>query len=65
MRRTPLPKGVNAFRQAVVEKLDAEQAKLTPLSQELFRKLFDELLKLAAEVGYYVLPLDNVMRSAR
>jgi transposase len=48
-----LPKGVNVFRKAVVEKLDAEQAKLTPLSQELFHKLFDELLKLEAEVAYY------------
>ena len=41
-----LPKGAKAFRNTVVEKLEAEQAKLTPLSQELFHKLFDELLKL-------------------
>jgi transposase len=44
---------VNAFRQAVVEKLDAEQAKLTPMSQELFHRLFKELTKLEAEVAYY------------
>jgi hypothetical protein len=31
-----LPKGAQAFRKAVVGKLDAEQAKLTPLSQEVF-----------------------------
>jgi transposase len=48
-----LPKGVNAFRKAVVEKLDAEPAKLTSLSQALFRKLFDEWLKLEAAVAYY------------
>ena len=29
-----LPKGVNAFRKLVVEKLDAEQAKLTPLTRQ-------------------------------
>jgi transposase len=37
-----LPKGVNAFRKGVMEKLDAEQTKLTPMSQELFHKLFNE-----------------------
>ena len=34
-----LPTGVNAFRHALAEKLEAEHAKLTPLSQELFGKL--------------------------
>ena len=48
-----LPKGAKACRKAVVGKLDAEQGKLTPLSQELFHKLFDELVKVEAEVGYY------------
>jgi transposase len=48
-----LPKGVNAFRKGVMEKLDAEQTKLTPMSQELFHKLFDELLRLEEEVSYY------------
>lgn len=48
-----LPKGAKAFRTSVVGKLDAEQAKLTPLGQELFHKLFEELVKLEAEVAYY------------
>jgi transposase len=48
-----LPKGAKAFRKAVVGKLDAEQAKLTPLGQELFHRLFDELVQVEAEVAYY------------
>ena len=48
-----LPKGAKAFRKAVVGKLDAEQARLTPLGQELFQRLFDELVKVEAEVAYY------------
>jgi transposase len=48
-----LPKGAKAFRNAVVEKLDAEQAKLTPLSQEVFHRLFDELVQVESEVAYY------------
>jgi transposase len=48
-----LPKGVQAFRKQVVEKLETEQAKLTPLSQELFHRLFDEFVKLEAELAYY------------
>ena len=38
-----LPKGRQAFRQAVMAKLEAEQDKLTSLSQALFRRLFEEL----------------------
>jgi transposase len=48
-----LPTGVNAFRNALAEKLEAEQAKLTPLSQELFGKLCEEFKKVEAEVAYY------------
>ena len=48
-----LPTGVNAFRKAVVGKLALEQAKLTPLSQELFHKLFEELIQVEAQVAYY------------
>jgi transposase len=58
-----LPKGVNAFRQAVVAKLDAEQDKLTPMSQELFHKLFDELVKLEAEVADYDGKLEALAQS--
>jgi transposase len=48
-----LPYGVAKFRQALVSTLEAEQTQLTPLGQELFHKLFDELGKLDAEVAYY------------
>jgi transposase len=49
-----LPTGVNAFRLALAEKLATAHAKLTPLSQELFRKLCDECKKVEAEVAYMV-----------
>jgi transposase len=48
-----LPKGVNAFRKALMEKLEAEADKLTPLGHELFHKLFEELKTLETEVSYY------------
>src|SRR5262244_4243362 len=48
-----LPTGVNAFRNALAAKLEAEHAKLTPLSQELFGKLCAEFKKVEAEVAYY------------
>ena len=48
-----LPKGRQAFRRAVIAKLEAEQDKLTPVSQALFRRLFEEFVKLEAEVAYY------------
>jgi transposase len=48
-----LPIGAHAFRTAVVSTLEAAQAKLTSLSQELFQRLFEELVKVEAEVAYY------------
>jgi transposase len=48
-----LPTGVNALRNALAAKLEAEQATLTPLSQELFGKLREECKKVEAEVAYY------------
>jgi transposase len=48
-----LPKGVAPFRNALLGKLEDEQAKLTPLSEELFRRLFDELIKLEEQLAYY------------
>jgi transposase len=48
-----LPTGVNAFRTALAEKLATEHAKLTPLSQELFGKLWEEFKHLEAEIVYY------------
>jgi transposase len=48
-----LPKGVAKFRQAVVEKLEAEKDKLTPLSQEMFGKLVEEFAALEKQLAYY------------
>ena len=47
-----LPKGVAKFRQAVVEKLEAEKDKLTPLSQEMFEKLVEEFAALEKQLAY-------------
>jgi len=58
-----LPKGVNAFRKAVVEKLDTEQDKLTPVSQELFHHLFDELVKLEGRLSIYDEKLQAIAQS--
>jgi transposase len=48
-----LPKGAKAFRQTVVSQLEAEQDKLRALGQEMFHRLFQELVKVEAEVAYY------------
>jgi transposase len=48
-----LPKGVAKFRQAVVEKLESEQDKLTPLSQEMFWQLVEEFGALEKQLAYY------------
>src|SRR6201982_2597303 len=48
-----IPKGVSKFRQAVVGKLESEQDKLTPLSQEMFWKLVDEFAALEKQLTYY------------
>src|SRR5215831_9397221 len=48
-----IPKGVAKFRQAVVGKLESEQDKLTPLSQEMFWKLIDEFAALEKQRAYY------------
>jgi transposase len=47
-----LPKGVSKFRQAVVGKLEAEKDKLTPLSQEMFWQLVEELVALEKPLAY-------------
>ena len=47
-----VPKGVSKFRQAVVGKLEADKAKLTPLSQELFGTLIDEFAALEKQLAY-------------
>ena len=48
-----VPKGVSKFRQAVVNKLEAEKDKLTPLSQEMFWKLVEEFATLEKQLAYY------------
>ena len=48
-----VPKGVSKFRQTVVDKLESEKAKRTPLSQEMFWKLVEEFAALEAQLAYY------------
>jgi len=48
-----LPQGVAKLRALIVEKLEEEQRKLTPLSAELFRHLYDEFLALEKRLAYY------------
>jgi transposase len=48
-----LPQGLAQFRKPLVRTLEAEQTKLTPLSQELFHKLFDEFGRLETELASY------------
>ena len=55
-----IPKGVSKFRQAVVNKLDSDQDKLTALSQEMFRKLVEEFVALAAQIAYYQEKLETL-----
>jgi transposase len=47
-----LPQGIIKFRTAVVRQLEDEQAKLTPLSTEVFWQLYDEVLALEQRVAY-------------
>ena len=47
-----IPKGVTKFYQTVLEKLAAEQDKLTALSQEMFRKLTEEFVVLEKQLVY-------------
>jgi transposase len=54
-----VPKGVAQFRPAVVGKLESEQAKLTPLSQEMFGKLVEECAALEAQLAYDEEKLDT------
>ena len=47
-----VPKGVAKFRQTVVGKREADQAHLTPLSQELCGTLMDAWAALAKPLAY-------------
>ena len=46
-----MPKGVATFRQAVVGTLEAEQDKLTPLSQEMVWQLVEAFAALEAQLA--------------
>ena len=58
-----IPKGVSKFRQAVVDKLESEQDKLTALSQEIFRKLVEEFVALDKQLAYYQDKLDTLAKA--
>jgi transposase len=55
-----LPKGVSKFREVVVEKLKAEQDKLTSLSQEMFGRLVKEFVTLGEQIAVYQEQLDTL-----
>lgn len=55
-----LPKGVAKFRQAVVEKLEADKDKLTALSHELFWKLVQEFVDLEKRIASYQEKLEGL-----
>jgi transposase len=48
-----LPQSLAKFRTLIVEKLEAEQAKLTVLSTEVFWHLYDEFLAVEKRLAYY------------
>src|SRR5688572_29615316 len=58
-----LPQGMSKFRTSVVRQLEAEQAKLTPLSTEIFRHLYEEFLALETRVAYYNAKLQAIARA--
>ena len=58
-----LPQGMSKFRTSVVRQLEAEQAKLTPLSTEIFWPLDDEFLALEKQVAYYNEKLQALARA--
>jgi transposase len=58
-----IPTGVSKFRQAVVEKLESEQDKLTPLSQEMFWRLVQEFATLEEHIAAYQEKLDTLAKT--
>jgi transposase len=48
-----LPQSITKFRALIVDKLKEEQAKLTPLSTEMFWQLYEEFLALEKRVASY------------
>ena len=55
-----LPKGVAKFRKALVGTLETERAKLTPMSQEIFHRLFGEFTRLEEQMAYYDAKLKGI-----
>jgi transposase len=58
-----IPTGGSKFRQAVVEKLESEQDKLTPLSQEMFWRLVKEFTTLEEPIAAYQEKLDTLAKT--
>jgi transposase len=54
---------MSKFRTWVVRQLEAEQAKLTPLSREIFWQLYHEFLTLEKQVTYYNEKLQALARA--
>jgi transposase len=55
-----LPQGLTKFRRLIVERLEAEQAQLTPCSRELFRQLYEEFLALEKRLESYDMKLATI-----
>jgi transposase len=51
------PQGITKFRRRIVERLEAEQAQLTPCSRERFRQLDEEFLALEQRLESYDMKL--------
>jgi transposase len=58
-----IPNGVSKFRQAVVEKLESEQDKLTALSQEMCGKLVKACAALEEQIASYQEKLDTLAKT--
>jgi transposase len=48
-----LPQGITKFRRLIVQRLEADEAQLTPCSRELFRQLYEEFLALDKRLASY------------
>jgi transposase len=55
-----LPQGITKFRALVAQKLEAEQAQLTPFSREMFRQLYEEFLALETRLEAYDVKLATI-----
>jgi len=55
-----LPHSVTKFRHAFLATLEAEQAKLTPLSTAFFTQLYEEFGALEKRLAYYTAKLEAI-----